>query len=119
MKKMIVCTICPSGCIMEVGEDNEITGAKCERGIKYAEEELKNPTRVLTTTMRVRGGELSLVSVKTNESIPKPNLMEAMDVISQKKVDAPIKIGDILLKNLLGTGADVVATKEIDRSESK
>lgn len=119
MRKEITCIICPIGCrlMVEYEDDTilDIEGFECKRGKKYASEELLNPVRTLTTTIVVKGGEIPLVSVKTAKPIPKDKLFEVMDAISEIEVDAPIKIGDVLIENVLGPNVDIVATKNVER----
>lgn len=117
MESEITCIICPMGCEVTVhhkeGEITNIEGHQCKKGIEYVKEEIFEPKRTLTTTMLVKDGELPLVSVKTSSPIPREKLFEVMDRISQIEVDAPIEIGDALVKNILGLNSDVVATKKI------
>lgn len=119
MKKEFTCIICPVGCeiTVEYTKDKitKIEGNTCDKGAEYVKKEITNPERTLTTTLRVKKGELRLVSVRTSKAVPKKLLFEAMDIISEKEVDAPVKIGDVLIKNILNTGADVIATKHIKR----
>lgn len=111
----LVCVACPVGCAMTVqfGQDGTIetvTGNACKRGISYAQAEVTKPVRSLTTTMRVKGGALPLVPVKAEKPVPKELQKACVSAISQKSAQAPISIGDVLLKDLLGTGIDVIAT---------
>ncbi len=117
MKKYLTCIICPMGCSLEIaGEQKEdlfevssVTGNNCRRGEEYAKKELTFPTRTLTTTIAVTGSSLKLVPVKTAGEIPKDMLLKAMEVIRRAKCKAPVKCGDVLLYDLLGTGVKVVA----------
>ncbi|UCE74873.1 MAG: DUF1667 domain-containing protein [Methanomassiliicoccales archaeon] len=121
MESEITCIICPVGCKVTIkakdGDIINIEGHQCKKGIGYVKEELFDPRRTLTTTMMVKNGKLPLVSVKTAEPIPKDKLFEVMDVVSQIKVDAPVNIRDILVKNVLGLDVNIVATKKIDREK--
>ena len=93
--KELVCIVCPRGCRLTVDEDNgyAVTGNSCPRGAEYGRTELQNPTRVLTTTMRVEGGTKPLVSVKSVGAIPKELLFEAMEQINAAAVTAPVVLG--------------------------
>ena len=109
----ITCIVCPRGCdlICELDDNGKlmsVTGNLCPRGKKYADDECTNPMRVVTSTVRCDDG--GVVSCKTSTSIPKALVLEAMKVINTTKAPASVKIGDVLVENLLGTGADVVAT---------
>ncbi|HEX2945568.1 MAG TPA: DUF1667 domain-containing protein [Clostridia bacterium] len=112
--KMLTCIICPLGCsisvTMEDGTIAETKGFGCKRGKNYAETECIAPMRVITSTVRVVNGPVPLISVKTDKPVPKALVMECMKEINRIEAHSPVKIGDILLVNVLGTGADIVAT---------
>jgi len=120
--KEIICISCPKGCRITVQNRGEeiisITGNDCPKGIKYAEEEFINPLRILPTTVKVLGGELPLVSVKTEKAIPKRLLLKAMAEIAEIEVKAPVKIGQVIKGDLMGTGVSLVATRNIKRVDS-
>ncbi len=111
----LTCIGCPMGCRLEVDEENgyAVTGNKCKRGADYGKNELKNPTRVLTTTVKVEGGIHSRCPVRTLNAIPKGKLFDAMKELSKVELKAPIKCGEVVLKNILDTGVDVIATRDI------
>lgn len=113
-QRKMTCIVCPLGCEMTVdvqdGKIEHITGHSCKRGITYATDEVVDPRRTLTTTMRVLGGEFPVVSVKTDKPVPKGSLFACMKQINATVADAPVKIGDVLIENILGTGANIVAT---------
>jgi CxxC motif-containing protein len=113
-----ICTVCPKGCRLKVDEegDHAVTGNSCARGADYGRAELLHPTRVLTTTVRLRGGELARCPVRTSAPIPKGPMREAMAVIDRIAAEAPVTRGQVLLADLLGTGADVVVTRSIGRA---
>lgn len=114
MKKEFVCVACPIGCRLRVTlEDGRVAlveGNTCKKGDAYARAECTHPTRSLTTTVRVRGGRTPLVSVKSAAPIPKEKMMEAMETLREVVLEAPIEIGGVAVKNILGTGIDMVAT---------
>lgn len=118
MKKEMTCVSCPIGCTLCVELDEEgkvlsVTGNTCKRGEKYAKDECTNPVRMLTSTMKVNGGSLPVVPVKTSSPIPKGKMFECMKAINNEIVDAPIKMGDVLISNVCDTGVDIVATNEV------
>jgi CxxC motif-containing protein len=118
MKKEMTCIVCPIGCQMTV-EDNgdgtfDVTGNTCKRGSKYAFNEMTNPTRVIPTTVIIHNAMLPRLPVKTAEPIPKGQIFKAMAVINKVSVNAPIKTGDVVVKNLLGLGIDVVSTRTME-----
>ncbi|QZY55021.1 DUF1667 domain-containing protein [Crassaminicella profunda] len=115
-KHQLVCIVCPMGCYLEVTKENEeynVTGNKCPRGKAYGMKELTNPTRVVTTTVKIKGGLLNRLPVKTKEAIPKEKIFECMKFIDSIEVKAPISVGDIIVKDLLGTGVDLVASRSM------
>ncbi len=119
-KRELVCVACPLGCPITVtleddGTITEVTGNTCKRGDAYARTEVTAPTRMLTTTVRVEDGKKSsVVPVKSANPVPKGMLMECMEVINRTVVKAPVKIGDIVVKNILDTGVDIVATNDAE-----
>lgn len=114
MKKSLVCVSCPLGCNIEVemenGEVISVTGNTCKRGDAYARTEMTHPVRSLTSTVKVKGGSHPVVPVKSAKPIPKEKMFECMKQINSVTVDAPVKIGDVIIENVLGTGVDIVAT---------
>ena len=114
-KRELICIGCPMGCPLTVTMDGgnvvEVTGNTCPRGKTYAEKEVTNPTRIVTSTVKVSDGDRPFVSVKTKEDIPKGKIFECMKEINGVIAKAPIAIGDVVLENVAGTGVAVVATK--------
>ena len=102
---------------MLVSQD-EISGNECPAGIKYAKEEMTNPTRNIATSVRVTGGDMQRLSVKTQKPIPKKMIREAVDEIHKITMVAPVSIGDIILENAAGTGVDILATRNIYKKEN-
>ncbi|WDV46486.1 DUF1667 domain-containing protein [Clostridiaceae bacterium M8S5] len=116
MNKEMICIVCPMGCHINVeksGDEYVVTGNKCPRGKTYGIKELTNPTRVLTTTVKIKGGLLNRLPVKTVDAVPKELLSECMKVINNVEVTSPIKVGDIIVKDILGTGVNVVASRSM------
>ena len=116
--RIVICTSCPLGCRIKVSVENgmiSISGNRCRKGYDYALEELKDPKRILTTSVKVTNGEIPLVSVKTSSMIPKRLIPQIMSKIREIEVEAPIELGDIILKNIMNTGADLVATRTVRR----
>lgn len=116
MIKELVCIVCPVGCRLKVEETQEgyrVSGNKCKRGEVYGIKELTNPTRVLPTTVKITGAVLPRLPVKTAEPIPKRLIFEAMKVINEVEVQSPVKVGDIIIEDLLETGISVVATRDL------
>ena len=112
--KELTCIVCPRGCRLKVDDDMNVTGNACPRGKIYAINELTNPTRIVTSSIRVSNRQNTLVSVKTDNPIPKGKMFEVMQEIDKLVVAAPTRIGQVVLANVLGTDSNIVITKDID-----
>lgn len=115
MKRELTCIVCPKGCQLTVELEGKkilsVEGYTCKRGLAYAEAECTAPMRTLTTTAAVAGG--GVVPVKTDRTIPKEMLFECMKAINEIRVPADAKLGDVVIENVLGTGANVVTTRNV------
>ena len=111
----LICICCPRGCRLSVDEnkDYEVTGASCEKGVEYGKMEIKDPRRVLTSTVRIEGAALRRCSVKTSLAIPKGELFKVMREIDGVVLKSPVKVGDLIIENVCGTGADIVSTRSL------
>ena len=113
-ERNLTCIGCPLGCSitvrMEGGSVISVEGNTCKRGDDYARKEVTNPTRIVTTTVRVSGGSEAMVSVKTKSDIPKDKIFDCVRALKNVKVEAPVHIGDVICKDIAGTGVDIVAT---------
>ncbi len=119
-----VCIICPKGCVLDVQMDSDtqtlaVKGHACPRGIPYGLSEYQQPMRMLTTTVKTNAKDQPRVPVKTSEPIPKAMIFEAMEVLNHVIVGLPVKMGDIVMRNLLGLKIDVVATMDFDVTTKK
>ena len=108
------CIVCPRGCHLIVDDNNKVTGNFCIRGEKYALSEITNPTRMITTIVRVKNREDLMVSVKTSQAVSKKLIFEILKELESFSVDAPCHIGEVLVHNILNSGADIIITKEIE-----
>ena len=117
MKKEMICIGCPMGCPLTVDYTRKtvqrISGNRCNLGLEYAEKEIFNPERTLTTTVRIKNGHLPLVSVRTSKPIPKKIIFDVMNMLAKVEIEAPIRIGEKIIQNLFDTNASIVATKNI------
>ena len=116
----LICIGCPMGCQltvnMEDADNITVTGNTCPRGEAYGKKEVTNPTRIVTSSVKIIDGTIARVSVKTENDIPKGKIFDIMKEIREATVTAPIHIGDMILKNVADTGVDVIATKNVERS---
>ena len=114
-EKELTCICCPMGCQLKVTISDEVmvSGNKCGRGAIYAKKEVTDPRRVVTSSVRVKDGELAMVSVKTESDVPKDKIFDCMREIRKAEITAPVHIGDVIIKDCAGTGVRIVATKNI------
>lgn len=115
------CIVCPLGCNIEVEEENgkitSISGHNCPRGEKFAKTEFHNPERMITTIVSLYGGEYSYLPVISDGQVPKRDLKDCMNLLKKTKVKAPVKIGDLIETNILGTGINIIAAKTAKMGE--
>ena len=120
--RTITCIGCPMGCRLNVrlehGTMLDAEGAACGRGAAYARQECLCPARMVTTLARVRGRRAP-VSVKTARPIPKDQVFACLEEIRRIEVSPPIRMGDVIVKNVCGTGVDVVATMQVEEEREK
>lgn len=117
MNQLITCINCPVGCRMTVtlSDDNEfisVTGNTCTRGAQYARQECTLPERMITAVVPVHGSTTPL-SVKTSSPVPKEKIFSVMKELSSLTVQMPVNLGDIIIPNVLNTGADIIATRSL------
>lgn len=111
--KEFTCIVCPRGCHITVDEEMNVTGNSCPRGKEYVLNEINNPVRVVTSTIRVTNRIMCVVSIKTSKPIPKGKIFELMEYINTLSIEAPTSIGQVVAHNPLGLDVDIVITKEI------
>jgi CxxC motif-containing protein len=114
--KDIRCIVCPTGCLVHVENINGeliIEGHSCSRGEEYAKEEFISPKRILTTTMRVENGFLPLIPVRSEKPIPKEKLEDTLKEIAITVIKAPIKMGDVLIEDVLGLDINIIASRDL------
>lgn len=103
---------CPLVVELEGSDVVSVKGQTCKRGEVYARKEVTNPTRIVTSTVKVEGGKVDMVSVKTRDDIPKGKIFECVKALKGVTVKAPVHIGDVIVADVAGTGVDIVATKD-------
>lgn len=122
MTKKLICISCPMGCELKIEQDQSgavlsVTGNLCKRGDVYGRKEVTAPTRTVTSTVRVTGGNKPLISVRTKTDIPKDKIWDCMTLIKKASAAAPVAVGDIIIENIAGTGVPLVATSPAEKSE--
>lgn len=112
----VTCIMCPKGCPGTVSKHEsgmlELTGFTCKRGEEYAQEEITLPKRMLTTTVKIDRGELTLLPVVSKNLLPKDKVMDCLNEIRKLTIMAPIYEGDLVVPNILGLGVDIVASRD-------
>ena len=118
-KKHFVCVVCPIGCEIDVVHDGSkiisMEGNKCEKSEEFVSQELIEPMRILTTTVRIQGSMWPVIPVRTDKSVPKRSFPRIMRQLRRIKLQAPINMLDMVVSDVLGTGANVIATRTMPR----
>jgi CxxC motif-containing protein len=119
MNRELICIGCPMGCRLNVALEGDkflaVTGNSCHKGVDYARNECTNPTRMFTTTVIIRGAMYPLLSVRTTKPVPKAMVKKCVDYLRRVRVETPVKAGQVIMKNILNTKADIIATKDLER----
>lgn len=117
-QREFICVTCPVGCAIEATVEGQeliaLHGHACERGKAFVQEELTNPRRMLTTTVRVRGGRLPLVPVRSSAPLPKGLLLEVAKALRKVELVAPVAQHQVVLENVLGTGVDIITSRPVE-----
>ena len=113
MKTELTCIVCPRGCHLVVDEDLKVTGNSCPRGEAYGKQEVTDPRRTVTSTVRVDSIEFAVLPVKTKGDISKGKIFEVMEEINKVHAHVPVHIGDVLVHDIAGSGVDLVATRTL------
>lgn len=119
---LVTCVICPKGCSISVAwseEDGvkkveEVHGNSCKRGLSYASSEVIHPVRVLSSTVRIKNSRLSLLPVRSSSPLPKEKILDAMAVIKKTTAEGPVKMGDVIIPDILKSGIDMIACRDSD-----
>jgi len=121
--KKMICIRCPMGCEMDVSITTSgqitIAGNVCKMGQQYAKDEIQNPSRIVTSTVRVRNGEHPLVPVWTTGSVPKDKVTEIMNILGQIELDAPVRVEQVVVKNILNLGVNIEASGCVESNAVK
>ena len=119
MTKEIICTVCPTGCRITVeGEGTDITsmsGYTCKRGIQYATDEFILPKRLLTCSVVLEGANRAMLPVRSAAPLPRDRVADCMKIIKETSAVAPVRVGDVIVKDILGLGVDIVSSMSIER----
>ena len=117
MNRKFTCIVCPNGCEIEVDyegkEIKSIEGEGCKKGKEYVTQELVDPRRNIASSVILLNGELPLVSVRLTKPVPKAKIFDVMDIIKGIKLEAPVEVGDVVVKNIMGYDSDLIVTKQV------
>ena len=118
MSREMICINCPMGCRLTVDDEDKsnikVAGNTCPRGVTYAVNEITAPKRMVTGSVKVVGGNIPMVSVKTREAIPKELIFDSLEILKKVTLTAPVHIGDVVVADVCGCGVDFIATKKVD-----
>lgn len=119
-KRTLICVSCPVGCeltvTLDAGQIVEVEGNTCKLGIDYAEQEIFDPRRMVASTVKVKNGFHPLVPVYTENPVPKPKIMDVLAEIRKVEIEAPVKINDVVIENVVDTGINVIASRNMPKN---
>lgn len=116
--KKISCIICPNSCTIEIDEKTlAATGNKCPRGLEYAKQEITDPKRSVTSTVKTSFKHFPVLPCRTSSPVSKKKVMDVMHSISGVTVKEYLKVGDVIIKNVADTGVDIIATSNVPKGE--
>ncbi|MCL2009974.1 MAG: DUF1667 domain-containing protein [Synergistaceae bacterium] len=115
--KKFICVACPVGCALTATIDGtevlELEGNTCPRGVTYARDEVANPMRTFTSTVRVGGGALPVCPVRSRTPLPLKKVFDVTKEVAKVSLPAPITIGQVIIENICGTGTDIIACRSL------
>ena len=116
MNKNLICIVCPMGCRLTVTgtlEALKVSGNSCQKGETYAHDEITNPVRMICTTAKISGGLHTVIPVKTDKAIPEKYKLEVVKAVNDLELRSPVKMGDIIITDIFGTGVNIVAERDM------
>jgi len=120
-KRHFTCVTCPVGCEIDVelqdGRVVSMEGNKCDKGEEFVLKELEEPMRILTTTVRLKGARWAMLPVRSDAPLPRRLLFRAIEELAGVELQAPVKLYDLVIKNVAGSGANIVATRNMEKSQ--
>lgn len=112
--KELICIMCPKGCHLTVDDDLNVTGNTCPRGVTYGKQEVTDPRRYLTSTVKIKSKSYRRLPVISSNDLPKDKISDVIRYLDTVEINAPVKVKDVVVKNVLGLGVDIVATRTIN-----
>lgn len=112
--KQLVCIGCPRGCRLEINENTlEVKGNFCSTGAEYGKNELVSPMRTVTATVKISGGIHERLAVRTDKAVPKSKMFDVIAELNRYTAHSPVRMGDVLIKNVAGTDANIIASRDM------
>lgn len=118
MKHELTCIVCPRGCLIQLIKENEdyiCSGNQCKRGEVYAIQEVTEPRRMITTTVRIEGSKLKRLPVVSRSAIKKEIIFDIINELEKIIVNAPVSVNDVIVSNILDSGIDIIASRSIKK----
>ena len=115
-EKNLICITCPMGCRLKVSgtiADLQVEGGLCPKGDQYAYDEITNPVRMVCTTVKINGGLHPVIPVKTDKAIPDKYKLDVVKAVKDITLTSPVKMGDVIIADLFGTGVNIVAERDL------
>ena len=116
-ERLVTCIVCPVACKAKVtlknGKISKIEDVECVRGEKYVTEELQEPKRDFFTVIKMKGATIAVLPVRSTQPVPKEKLLACCKELDNIVVDAPVKLGQEIIENILGLGVDIISTREV------
>jgi CxxC motif-containing protein len=112
----LICVVCPVGCRLKISgtiEDLKVTGEQCKRGIEHAHEEITNPTRMVCTTVKIKGGIHNVIPVRTDKPIPEKYKLEVVKAVENIILTSPIEMGHVVIEDIFGTGVNLITERNM------
>jgi CxxC motif-containing protein len=117
------CIVCPIGCQLEItvndDESISVTGNRCKRGEEYAQEEYRDPRRIITATAAISDGTLLRIPVRSSEGVPVESLVPYLNAVYELRLAAPVKRGEVIASDVAGTGVDLLATATVQKAQGE
>ena len=112
--KELICIMCPKGCHLKVDDDLNVTGNTCPRGVTYGKQEVTDPRRYLTSTVKIKSKGYRRLPVISSGDLPKDRVSDVIRYLDDVEVSAPVNVKDVIVKDVLGLGVDILATRTIE-----
>jgi len=115
MNKELICIACPMGCHLEINVDDNysVKGNQCKRGEVYGKKELTNPTRLITSTVKIKNGINNRIPVKSDNEVPKDKIFLVMKELEKVELNSPVRINQIIVENVCGLGVNIITTRSM------